>query len=106
MTSGWPSLSVRNGPSKRARMSGDPPGANGTIKRTGRVGYAWAARHKTGSDTAPVARDNTRRRESFIAASVRKAGADATRLQLGSSLQTNSTLRPIHNFSTIYTVLA
>src|SRR6516164_1686766 len=52
----------------RAVMSVAPAGPNGTIKRTGRVGYACAhaTRDKAGSAAAPAARRKNFRRGSFI----------------------------------------
>jgi hypothetical protein len=38
MMNGWPSRSESHWPISRARMSVEPAGANGTIKRTGRDG--------------------------------------------------------------------
>jgi hypothetical protein len=38
MTNGWPSRSDSHCPIRRATMSVAPPGASGTITRTGRVG--------------------------------------------------------------------
>ena len=54
-------------------MSVDPPGANGTIKRTGRVGYVcpFAMSGTTGRAAAPAARCRNRRRGSFMVLSQR-----------------------------------
>src|SRR3954467_4467636 len=38
-TTAWPKSSASRAPTKRATRSTDPPGANGTSMRTGRVGY-------------------------------------------------------------------
>src|SRR5262245_47004747 len=50
-------------------MSGEPPAADVTIKRTGRVGYACApaTRERAGTAAAPAARCRNLRRGSFIA---------------------------------------
>src|SRR5215475_1819542 len=67
MTNGWPSRSDSHGPIRRARMSLEPAGGNGTIMRTGRVGYACAQakRDTPGSAAAHVARWRKFRRGRF-----------------------------------------
>src|SRR5689334_16643292 len=39
ITTGWPSELERRSPTRRAKMSVEPPGANGTTMRTGLDGY-------------------------------------------------------------------
>ena len=72
-TNCWPSRSESHWPTKRATMSVDPPGANGTIKRTGRVGYVcpFAMSGTTGRAAAPAARCRNRRRGSLMVLSQR-----------------------------------
>src|SRR5262245_64815491 len=42
ITTCWPQTSDSRAPMVRAMMSVAPPGTNGTIRRTKRVGHAWA----------------------------------------------------------------
>src|SRR5690348_3973770 len=64
---GWPSDCVSLSATARARMSVDPPGAQGTMMCTGRSGYAACAR------IAAREKNTALRRDRNMAASLRKA---------------------------------
>ncbi len=61
-TTGWPSGARIASATTRAMTSVEPPGANGTIKVTGRAGYAPCARDSDGAaSVAPIPASNARR---------------------------------------------
>src|SRR5947208_14537272 len=73
MTTGWCHRSRNRSPNSRAATSGELPGPNGTMKRTGRCGHASAAKAWLVAVTT-------------IAAARKSIRLICTRLQLDSSL--------------------
>src|SRR2546427_3305317 len=55
ITTVWPSAGRILSPMMRAAVSVDPPGGNGTMSVTGRVGYDWAAAIPASADNAVAA---------------------------------------------------
>src|SRR5690349_23439968 len=56
MRIGWPSFSLTRLPTIRATTSTPPPGANGTSRRIGRVGYCdWACADQVATHAANAA---------------------------------------------------
>src|SRR5258706_12652868 len=56
ITTVWPSGARIASPMMRAAVSVEPPGGNGTIRETGRVGNGWAAALAASADSAMAAK--------------------------------------------------
>ena len=63
-TTGWPRDRCKGSATARARMSVEPPGAQGTTMVTGRLGYRSCAWRETGAVEAPTATESAARRVS------------------------------------------
>src|SRR5262245_34572035 len=77
----WPRLSLIFGATMRAMMSVLPPGANGTIRRTGRTGYVCANASGAAAIARPHATRSDSRQNRFLIddASLHVGKADAAR---------------------------
>src|SRR5262252_3107568 len=77
ITTGWPQIAVSFSPTRRGIRSDAPPGANGTITRTGFCGHDWA--FETGTTSRRAVR--SRSRSMKILLDLRKSALERHRMQ-------------------------